>query len=160
MFRTVLNISVWLMVFGLGWTSISADSSKWPNRDENGQITPLPKGDKCIEPADVMRRNHMDLLLHKRDQTVHDGIRTHYASLNACIDCHVTPDSNGTVARISSEKHFCSSCHQAVSVKIDCFECHADRPVELFTGIDFESLDLPVSHKMRIDKLKKQSLIQ
>ncbi|MCP5011376.1 MAG: hypothetical protein GY942_15455 [Aestuariibacter sp.] len=80
-----------------------------------------------------MRREHMHMLLHKRDQTVKLGIRTGKASLTECINCHVTPDAAGNVARIDSEQHFCSSCHVAASVSIDCFSCHADRPAAMFS---------------------------
>jgi hypothetical protein len=86
----------------------------------------------CVEPTGEMRKNHMEYILHKRDQTVYEGIRTRQHSLNECINCHVSdaPDA----PRISSEKHFCSSCHTYAAVKIDCFQCHADRPVKAAQG--------------------------
>lgn len=102
-----------------------------PNRDADGNIVPTPKGEVCIAPVEEMRREHMNMLLHKRDRTMHEGIRTKKASLVECINCHVTPDKTGKVARIDNEEHFCASCHVAVSVSVDCFECHADRPVEM-----------------------------
>ncbi len=82
----------------------------------------------CVEPLDEMRKNHMEHILHQRDETVHEGIRTKQYSLNECINCHVSkaPDA----PRISSEKHFCNSCHTYAAVSIDCFQCHADRPVD------------------------------
>jgi hypothetical protein len=81
----------------------------------------------CVEPTADMRRNHMKYLLHHRDETVHEGIRTKRFSLKECIDCHVSsaPDA----PRVSSVKHFCNSCHTYAAVNIDCFECHADRPL-------------------------------
>ncbi len=115
----------------LGITQLQAAGLFGPDRDANGNIVPTPKGEFCIEPAEVMRRDHMNLLLHKRDQTVYDGIRTKKASLNECIACHVTPDETGKVARADEEEFFCSSCHVATSVSIDCFDCHADRPLEM-----------------------------
>jgi hypothetical protein len=80
----------------------------------------------CVEPTADMRRNHMKYILHQRDETMHEGIRTKRFSLEECIDCHVSsaPDA----PRVSSEKHFCNSCHTYAAVNIDCFECHADRP--------------------------------
>ena len=75
-----------------------------------------------------MRKNHMDRLLHKRDQTMHEGIRTPKYSLKKCIDCHVpAPTENKTVTHKDSE-HFCVTCHEYVSVQIDCFQCHASHP--------------------------------
>lgn len=81
----------------------------------------------CVEPTDEMRANHMEYILDQRDATMHEGIRTKQYSLVQCINCHVSdaPDA----PRYDSEKHFCNSCHTYASVSIDCFQCHADRPV-------------------------------
>ncbi len=106
-----------------------------PDRDDQGNIMPTPKGDKCIAPLDEMRSSHMNLLLHKRDQTMREGIRTEQASLTGCINCHATANQHGEVVRSDSEQFFCSSCHISASVSIDCFECHADRPVEMFDQV-------------------------
>lgn len=84
----------------------------------------------CVEPTEEMRKNHMKMMLHKRDQTMHEGIRTPQHSLEECINCHVPADDNGKVVRIDSKEHFCNSCHTYAAVKIDCFQCHADRPVQ------------------------------
>jgi len=80
----------------------------------------------CVEPTGEMRKNHMEYILHQRDKTMHEGIRTKRYSLVECINCHVSdaPDA----PRISSEQHFCNSCHTYAAVSIDCFQCHADRP--------------------------------
>lgn len=83
---------------------------------------------KCIQPEDEMRRNHMNYILHERDETMHEGVRNEPGSLAACIDCHVEPNENGEIAGIDSNEHFCTSCHEYASVQIDCFQCHADRP--------------------------------
>ncbi len=97
--------------------------------------TPLPvihepegEGVKCVEPEEVMRRDHMKFILHQRDETMHRGIRTSKYSLAECIDCHVQPDENGNIASVDTEEHFCNSCHEYAGVTIDCFECHADKP--------------------------------
>lgn len=128
MIRRVLLLS---LLLALCSQSFAADYIG-PNRDDEGNIVPQPKGEACIAPLDEMRRTHMEMLLHKRDQTVHEGIRTKKASLTECINCHATPNEEGEIARVDSDEHFCSSCHVAVSVTIDCFECHADRPVSAF----------------------------
>ena len=97
--------------------------------------TPLPvihepegEGVKCVEPEDVMRRDHMNFILHQRDETMHEGIRTSKYSFAECINCHVQPDDKGNIADVDSEDHFCNGCHEYAAVTIDCFECHADRP--------------------------------
>ena len=96
--------------------------------------TPLPeiprgKGDKCVEPTDDMRKNHMNYILHQRDETVISGIRTKRHSLVECIDCHV-PKAADPKQQVHADnpKHFCSSCHTYAAVTIDCFQCHADSP--------------------------------
>lgn len=84
----------------------------------------------CVEPTEEMRKNHMKMMLHKRDQTMHQGIRTPQHSLEECINCHVPGDDSGKIVRIDSKEHFCNSCHSYAGVSIDCFQCHADRPVK------------------------------
>lgn len=75
-----------------------------------------------------MRTNHMHLLMHKRNETTYRGIRTAKHSLNACIDCHVPMPTADKVVRHTDAEHFCATCHIEVAVKLDCFQCHADRP--------------------------------
>jgi hypothetical protein len=75
-----------------------------------------------------MRVNHMDELLHKRDETMIKGIRTKKHSLKACINCHVPEQHNGKALKHTDPEHFCSTCHGYVAQQLDCFQCHADRP--------------------------------
>jgi hypothetical protein len=82
----------------------------------------------CVEPTAEMRKNHMNYILHQRDETMYEGIRTRQYSLNECINCHVSDAEDAP--RVSSEEHFCNSCHSYAAVKVDCFQCHADRPVK------------------------------
>ena len=89
---------------------------------------PRAKGEACVEPTEVMRRRHMDFLLHHRDRTMREGVRTKKHSLVECLNCHVLPDARGEYPRHTDTKHFCTACHAYSSVRIDCFSCHADRP--------------------------------
>ena len=82
----------------------------------------------CVEPTAEMRTNHMEYILEQRDATVHEGIRTRQHSLQECINCHVSEADDAP--RADSDKHFCNSCHTYAAVSIDCFQCHADRPVK------------------------------
>ncbi len=95
--------------------------------DIGPKIPPARKGERCVEPTDVMRRDHMDMLMHQRDETVHEGIRTRKHSLEECLECHVPPKTEKTV-RIDSREHFCNSCHSYAAVEVDCFQCHAEQP--------------------------------
>ena len=88
----------------------------------------LPQGaTECVEPVDVMRREHMNFLMHQRDATVLDGERDSKHSLTGCMDCHNPTPQSGEPVRYPDPRHFCADCHRFASVRIDCFECHADR---------------------------------
>lgn len=82
--------------------------------------TMAAQGDKCVAPTDEMRRNHMEKILHQRDLTMHQGIRTTQNSLKNCIDCHADPKTNSVLGKDG----FCESCHRYAAVQIDCFSCH------------------------------------
>ena len=136
--RTNQLIASLLAATALLWSvsGFAGSTFTGPSRDANGNIVPTPKGEQCVEPTADMRANHMKYLLHKRDLTMYDGIRTKQHSLVECIDCHATPNEDGQIVRVFDEsgQHFCASCHKAASVKLDCFECHADRPVSSFSS--------------------------
>jgi hypothetical protein len=97
---------------------------------EAGVNLPTPakgKGEKCVEDTQFMRRNHMDLLKHHRNETMRKGIRTTRHSLKACVECHASPET-GSVA--AGKKDFCVSCHTYAAVKLDCWDCHATKPMK------------------------------
>lgn len=83
------------------------------------------KGEKCVEDTQFMRRNHMELLKHQRDDTLRKGIRTTKHSLKGCVECHAGSQS-GSVA--SNKDDFCMACHVYTGTRLDCWECHATKP--------------------------------
>lgn len=98
-----------------------------------GSSVPLPhppagKGERCVAPTDIMRRDHPSLLSHQRDETVRSGIRNQRFSLKGCIACHAVAGADGKPVTYENPKHFCRACHDYTAVRIDCFECHASRP--------------------------------
>lgn len=86
------------------------------------------KGEQCVADTDFMRRYHMTVLNHQRDDTVHEGIRTKQFSLKGCIACHAVDGPDGKPVTVESPKHFCRECHDYAAVTMDCFQCHASRP--------------------------------
>ena len=101
----------------------AAETARAPSR------VPLPAieagaGEHCVEDTAFMRRNHMELLRHQRDRTVHEGIRTTKHSLANCVACH----AGKKTGRVTGADGFCASCHSYAGVTLDCFECHADKP--------------------------------
>lgn len=83
---------------------------------------------ECVEPTGLMRRNHMDLLLHQRDETVHEGQRERKHSLTGCVECHAARTSEGSYLAINGSGQFCQACHVSNAVSMDCFQCHATKP--------------------------------
>jgi len=96
---------------------------------------------QCVEPTDVMRRDHMKYLMHQRDETVLNGIRSKKYSLTGCINCHAQADNNGEIVRADDPGYFCTECHTYTAVKIDCFECHTDRASEVTSRLESGSLE-------------------
>ena len=95
------------------------------------QIEPARAGSQCVEPAALMRRNHMVYLKHQRDDTVHGGVRGAKYSLKGCIACHANAQTRSVAA---AESNFCVSCHSYAAVSIDCFERHTSKAGEVVTA--------------------------
>ncbi len=79
--------------------------------------------EQCVESAEWMRANHMDLLIDWREEVVRDGLRTYTATdgkeyvkslTDTCIDCH------------SPKAEFCDLCHNYVASAPNCWNCHVD----------------------------------
>ena len=104
------------------------------------------KGEQCVEPTEFMRRNHMELLMHQRDETMHQGIRSKKHSLKECLACHVVKDSRNQPVTAADARHFCSQCHQYAAVKIDCFQCHASTPAMDAMAADVKLIGMNASH--------------
>ena len=116
-----------IVLAGMAGASLAADQGN----DKTGIPFPaiaMGQGDACVEDTDFMRRNHMDLLNHQRDETVIKGVRTKQHSLKECIDCHVVKGPDAVPVTVSSPQHFCRSCHDYAAVSVDCFQCHESRP--------------------------------
>jgi hypothetical protein len=82
----------------------------------------IGRGGECVKDPQWMRKNHMHLLKHERDDAVRKGVRDDKLSLKNCIECHASTKDDSVIARDDS---FCVSCHRYEAVKIDCFECHS-----------------------------------
>ncbi len=56
-----------------------------------GDLVPQPpkgRGEHCVAPTEFMRRNHMSMMKHQREETVHEGVRGKPFSLAGCMECH------------------------------------------------------------------------
>ena len=110
----------------VAWSPAGAEPGRTPR-----PVIEKAAGAQCVEPAPVMRRNHMRYLKHQRDDTVRGGIRGAKYSLKDCVDCHA---SQKTASVNRTETNFCVSCHSYAAVKIDCFECHTGKSPKLAAG--------------------------
>ena len=86
--------------------------------------------DSCVEPTEFMRRNHMEVIEHQRDETVHGGIRSTKHSLAGCVECHVSYAADSKPVPVTAEGQFCFACHEFTAVGMDCFGCHASVPFD------------------------------
>ena len=122
--RVLQAIAMFALLLGATVAQAAPDAPPAPTR------VPLPAfetaaGERCVEDTPFMRRNHMELLKHQRDRTVHEGIRTTQHSLANCVTCHAGKETR----RVTGSKDaFCEGCHSYAGVRLDCFECHSDRP--------------------------------
>jgi hypothetical protein len=104
------------------WIALAAAASP-----AGGPVLDRARSGPCVEDPAVMRRIHMDVVRHGRNETVRQGIRDRKTSLAACVDCHANA-KDGSV--VGSGTHFCQGCHAYAAVKLDCFECHSSRARE------------------------------
>ncbi len=84
--------------------------------------------ENCVEPTDFMRRNHMEVIKHQRDETVHRGIRSTKHSLAGCVACHASRTVGGEVVPVDAKGQFCYACHAFTAVGMNCFDCHSSIP--------------------------------
>jgi hypothetical protein len=118
-----LSLSIGALALATSVWAVGGDTS--PARTPVPKVTEARPGTQCIAPPQKMRREHMSMLRHQRDDTVRGGIRGAQASLKGCVDCHAGAATR-SVSRSAGD--FCVSCHEYAAVKIDCFECHAGSP--------------------------------
>lgn len=118
MHRTIITLA--------GFAALACSTLTFADESHDTSLldTARAKSEKCVDDTAFMRTNHMEKILHQRDDTLRKGIRGEAYSLKECISCHVPENTD---VRYGDDKHFCSSCHNYAAVTIDCFQCHADR---------------------------------
>ncbi len=80
-----------------------------------------PDKKECIEPKQVIRIIHKDLLADWKESVVRKGIRTYLAGdmksytmslTGTCMNCH------------KDKAEFCDRCHNYMGVQPRCWDCH------------------------------------
>lgn len=87
-----------------------------------------PKGERCVEDTAFMRRNHMNLLKHQRNEVVHKGAGQEKYSWQGCVECHAATHPAVDNGKTATLYPFCQQCHEYAAVRMDCLECHSDIP--------------------------------
>ena len=111
-----LAIFVLFVTFPLWFNAFSTAASTVPKPE-------LPPGGEkqCVAPVAEMRASHMVMLNEWRDDVLRDGDRVavtvdgkeYRKGLQiTCMQCH------------TNKEKFCDSCHEYVSVKPNCWDCH------------------------------------
>ena len=117
--KMAIRLTAILLSAMIATAAYAADKPHMPQLDigKGGDV-------KCVEEPKEMRKIHMNLLKHQRDETMHKGIRGQKHSLADCVECHASKETNNV---LGSDKAFCQGCHTYAAVKLDCFECHTSK---------------------------------
>ncbi|WP_237732665.1 sulfur reduction protein DsrJ [Bathymodiolus thermophilus thioautotrophic gill symbiont] len=114
----------------LALNTVSAHSDKHVNLGDRATELKEEGKSRDIHPSLVeIRKMHPEFLLHKRDKTLRQGVRTRRNSLKECVNCH-SSSKNGEYIPVNAPDQFCSTCHQKVGTSLDCFSCHRTTPKE------------------------------
>jgi hypothetical protein len=134
------RISIVMVAVLMAWAGPGEAQTAVEKENGNNGV-PLPviargQGDSCVADTQFMRRNHMTMLRHQRDETMREGIRGKQYSLKECVACHAVMGPDAMPVTVASPEHFCRSCHDYAAVNIDCFGCHASRPEPTVAAIE------------------------
>jgi hypothetical protein len=81
----------------------------------------VPDNKHCVESAEYMRSNHMELLNNWRQSVVRDNNRLYVSSSGEKYDISLT----GTCLECHTDKpDFCDKCHSYAGVSPKCWDCH------------------------------------
>jgi len=118
-------IAVLIILFPLGYSLVGPVVTQ--GTESSASFLETPEG-KCVEEKTYMRYHHMHLLREVREEAVREGKRgrmglNHWEiTLDNCLKCH------------GSREQFCSKCHRAVNLSLNCFGCHYDAGLATETG--------------------------
>lgn len=84
-----------------------------------------PDMKECIEPVEVMRARHMQILDEWRDLVVRQNKRVYTNSKGKQFDMSLT---NGCIECHAEKEKFCDRCHTPVGVNPYCWDCHNISP--------------------------------
>lgn len=121
--RILVGVCIFLVLVTFPFWNAIGRSTAAPELDLDTPVIQQLSEKKCVEPAAVMRENHMQLLDDWRNQVVREGNRFYTAAdgteyqmslQNTCLSCH------------SNKADFCDQCHDYAGITPDCWTCHLE----------------------------------
>ncbi len=115
--RTIVLVLGALIILPVLWHAFGLAPAVSAPAGEPFLEKPAPRFTECvkregmIESTEDMRFHHWQLLRIVREEVVRYGKREDLG-FTRCAECHV------------SRERFCDRCHEAASVKPDCWGCH------------------------------------
>jgi hypothetical protein len=115
---TLLIVGIGLLLFPVFYTAGKAAKAPVPELSAKAK-----EAKECIEPASIMRTQHMKILDAWRSEAVRENDRLYMSSngkaydkslQNTCMSCH------------SNKIQFCDQCHNYVGVTPFCWDCHLE----------------------------------
>jgi len=106
-----------LITFPIWYNMVSGEEAEPP------EIVLPDDGSTCLMDAELMRTEHMQLVMDWRDEVVRDkqriyttgdGRRFDKSLTRTCLDCH------------ANKAEFCDRCHDYLGVKPYCWDCHVE----------------------------------
>lgn len=136
--RIILGLFIFVIIATFPFLVNQGKASAGP--DINLNTPAIAAGGECIESAEYMKANHMQMLLDWRDEAVREGKQVYVNSQgkefeislqNTCMECHsdndaFTANAIPTATDVTTPNNFCFSCHDYASVEPDCWSCHLD----------------------------------
>jgi hypothetical protein len=100
-----------VILLPVGYSAFTAMFARGSPEDQPFIQVPDSQDKQCVRETSYMRYHHWELLREIREQVVREGVRGEIG-LNSCRECH------------PNRAQFCNQCHEAVSMRPDCFGCH------------------------------------
>ncbi len=116
----IIGLVVFLAIFTLPFWYNMGKASFAPEPKLTGKAATVKE---CVESQDYMKTKHMQLLNDWKQAVVREeksiyvsrrGNKFNMSLTNTCLDCH------------AEKSQFCDQCHNYISVKPDCWNCHID----------------------------------
>jgi hypothetical protein len=107
----LLVLPLVILLVPMGYSVVTALFAQSPPAAEGFLERPDPEHENCVRDTAYMRFHHWELLRQIREDVVRYGIRGD-AGLIRCGECH------------KSRERFCDRCHEATSLRPDCWGCH------------------------------------